>query len=59
MREQGPAIDAVAERVGSGQQVTLLCSSACTDPERCHRTLLRGLVLERLEARSRTRTAPT
>jgi hypothetical protein len=29
--------------------VTLLCSSGCVDPERCHRTLLKKLVLERLQ----------
>jgi uncharacterized protein YeaO (DUF488 family) len=35
---------ALAARVAAGETVTLLCSSACTDPERCHRTLLAGLV---------------
>lgn len=35
----------LAERVQAGETVTLLCSSACTDPLRCHRTLLVDLVL--------------
>jgi uncharacterized protein YeaO (DUF488 family) len=32
-------------RVADGETVTLLCSSACTDETRCHRTLLRELLL--------------
>ena len=31
-------------RVTVGETVTLLCSSACNDPSRCHRTLLRALI---------------
>ena len=34
----------LARRVGEGDTVTLLCSSACTDPARCHRTLLARLI---------------
>lgn len=34
----------LARRVAAGDTVTLLCSSACTDPARCHRTLLARLV---------------
>jgi uncharacterized protein YeaO (DUF488 family) len=34
----------LAERVQAGETITLLCSSACTDPARCHRTLLADLV---------------
>lgn len=37
-------IRALAERSAAGETITLLCSSACTDPERCHRTLLQRLV---------------
>jgi uncharacterized protein YeaO (DUF488 family) len=33
-----------AERVGRGEGLTLLCSSACVDPARCHRTLLASLI---------------
>jgi uncharacterized protein YeaO (DUF488 family) len=36
----------LADRVRRGEHVTLLCSSACVDPARCHRTLL-GAILER------------
>jgi uncharacterized protein YeaO (DUF488 family) len=47
----GPAqvwrIRDLARRVAAGETVTLLCSSACTDPERCHRTLLARLVERR------------
>lgn len=34
----------LARRLGGGEVITLLCSAACTDPERCHRTLLAGLL---------------
>ena len=37
-------IRALAKRVAAGEAVTLLCSSACTDPARCHRTLLARLI---------------
>jgi hypothetical protein len=44
----GPAsswmIRDLARRSAGGETITLLCSSACTDPERCHRTLLAGLL---------------
>jgi uncharacterized protein YeaO (DUF488 family) len=32
------------ERVARGETLTLLCSSACVDEARCHRTLLKSLV---------------
>ena len=48
-------LGALAARVAAGQTVTLLCSSACTDPARCHRTLLAGLG-ERAAARATTKT---
>ena len=35
---------ALAERVAAGETITLLCSSACTDPQRCHRTVLAKLI---------------
>ncbi|HVR61729.1 MAG TPA: DUF488 family protein [Polyangia bacterium] len=44
----GPAqqwrIRDLARRSAAGETITLLCSSACTDPRRCHRTLLAGLI---------------
>ena len=33
------------ERLGRGESITLLCSSACVDPAHCHRTLLAPIVL--------------
>jgi uncharacterized protein YeaO (DUF488 family) len=36
-------------RVAAGERVTLLCSSACTDEARCHRTILRDLLLAGLD----------
>lgn len=43
-------IDGLAELVAEGKTITLLCSRQCVDPSRCHRTLLRGLIEERLRA---------
>ena len=34
----------LARRVAAGETITLLCSAACSDPARCHRTLLAKLV---------------
>jgi hypothetical protein len=33
-------IDELARRIVRGERITLLCSSACTDPARRHRTLI-------------------
>lgn len=46
MSDAGPLwrIRSLGKRVANGETVTLLCSSACTDPERCHRTLLARLI---------------
>jgi uncharacterized protein YeaO (DUF488 family) len=48
MKEQQESIDVLAEKVAAGKTITLLCSSACTDPAHCHRTLLKGLIEARL-----------
>jgi uncharacterized protein YeaO (DUF488 family) len=48
MKARREDIAALAARVGAGEAITLLCSSACTDPKRCHRTLLKGLIENRL-----------
>jgi uncharacterized protein YeaO (DUF488 family) len=37
---------ALAQRLAAGESITLLCASACTDPERCHRTVLAGLLTQ-------------
>ncbi len=49
MNLHGDAIASLAARVGSGETITLLCSSACTDPVRCHRSLLKDLVEDALQ----------
>lgn len=46
MKEQLPRIAALADRVRHGGTITLLCSSACEDDDRCHRSLLRTLIEE-------------
>jgi uncharacterized protein YeaO (DUF488 family) len=48
MEAQTELIDELAALVSEGKTVTLLCSSACTDPTHCHRTLLKGLIEKRL-----------
>ena len=37
-------IESFAKRVRAGETLSLLCSSACTDPARCHRTLVQKLI---------------
>ena len=54
MRERTDAIDELARRVGAGETLTLLCSSACTDPAHCHRTLLQGLIEVRVPGGKRS-----
>ena len=34
----------LGRRAAAGETITLLCSSACLDPARCHRTLLARLI---------------
>jgi len=41
----------LARRAATGEAITLLCSSACHDPARCHRTLLARLIEGRRPAR--------
>jgi uncharacterized protein YeaO (DUF488 family) len=55
MEDQRPAIAGLAARVARGETITLLCSSACTDPECCHRSLLRGLVAAAMDPLERTK----
>ena len=47
MREQDFRLRALVNRVAAGETITLLCSSACTDENRCHRSLLARLIAER------------
>jgi uncharacterized protein YeaO (DUF488 family) len=37
---------ALVARVAAGENLTLLCSSACTDETRCHRSVLHERILE-------------
>jgi len=53
MSRQTFRIRALADRAASGETITLLCSSACTDPARCHRTLLAHLIEEAVRRRAR------
>ena len=48
MKTQTEAIAAITARLERGESVSLLCSSACTDAERCHRTLLATLIAQGL-----------
>jgi uncharacterized protein YeaO (DUF488 family) len=44
MRARRGELEKVVEILRRGETVTLLCSSACRDPARCHRTLLEKLL---------------
>ena len=44
MLKQKPAIEELAQRAAAGETITLLCSSACVREDRCHRSLLKGLI---------------
>lgn len=44
MSRQRYWIEGFAKRIREGETITLLCSSACVDPARCHRTLLADLL---------------
>jgi uncharacterized protein YeaO (DUF488 family) len=53
MEQQTMHIDALALRVQRGERITLLCSNACTDASKCHRTLVIGLVKEAMAHQTR------
>ena len=44
VKGQRATIEGLAERVRAGETITLLCSSACVDPAKCHRTIVRDLI---------------
>lgn len=52
MREHKQVIEELARLVATGQTITLLCSSACTDERRCHRSILKELIEMRLASSS-------
>ncbi len=48
MEGQDFRLRALTNRLTAGETLTLVCSSACVDPARCHRTLLKQLLQQRL-----------
>jgi uncharacterized protein YeaO (DUF488 family) len=48
MIPQKALIDALARRVAAGEQITLLCSSACERESRCHRSILKEMIERRV-----------
>ena len=50
MEAQRDYIKELATMVAEGKTITLLCSSACTDASKCHRTLLRELIETQMAA---------
>jgi uncharacterized protein YeaO (DUF488 family) len=42
-------IGELARRIAGGEAITVLCSSACVRESRCHRSLLRDLILAEAE----------
>lgn len=50
MEGQRALIDQLATRVAAGETITLLCSSACNHPGKCHRMLLKKLIEDRVAA---------
>lgn len=54
-------INSFAQRVHEGGSLTLLCSSACVDEARCHRSLVKALIeraAQQLAAPATLRRAP-
>jgi uncharacterized protein YeaO (DUF488 family) len=47
MRGEEYRLEGLARQVKHGETITLLCSSTCFDPARCHRTLLAELIAAR------------
>lgn len=50
MKAQEATIQALARRVAAGETITLLCSSACENELKCHRFLLRKLIMDATKA---------
>jgi uncharacterized protein YeaO (DUF488 family) len=44
MEPRGYWLSGFADRVRAGDTITLLCSSACTDEARCHRSIVKELI---------------
>jgi uncharacterized protein YeaO (DUF488 family) len=48
MKGQQETIALLADKVAEGKTITLLCSSACMNEDRCHRSILKELIEVRL-----------
>lgn len=46
MKRQRYWIEGFAAHLRRGDMITLLCSSACVDPARCHRTIVKAMLEE-------------
>jgi uncharacterized protein YeaO (DUF488 family) len=53
MKSAAAAIRQIVELINSGKRVTLLCSSACVRDNRCHRSILRGLIADEVQRTQR------
>lgn len=51
MAQRETEVEEIAALLRKAQTVTLLCSSACVDEQRCHRTLLAALLERRAAGR--------
>jgi uncharacterized protein YeaO (DUF488 family) len=58
MEAQVELIEELADLIAEGKTLTLLCSSACTDGNHCHRSLLKQLIEQRLNGARIGRTEP-
>jgi uncharacterized protein YeaO (DUF488 family) len=56
IKQQRDAIQNLAQRIKAGEQITLLCSSACEREARCHRSLLRELIEKEISELTSSRT---
>jgi uncharacterized protein YeaO (DUF488 family) len=52
---QGFRLRTLAARHREGETITVLCSSACRDPTRCHRTVLADIIQKRVDRADPTR----
>ncbi|MCS7014487.1 MAG: DUF488 family protein [Gemmatales bacterium] len=48
VRQQKELLACLLQRLRQGETITLLCSSACVEEKRCHRSLLKKLLEEKL-----------
>jgi uncharacterized protein YeaO (DUF488 family) len=58
MKARAYFIEGFAERIRRGETITLLCSSACVDEGRCHRSIVKRLI-EGAASHKKTMTTTT